>query len=74
MDGIVFINLKFKLIKISIFRKWWFNGCKFEKTRKLGNYWVMSFPRKKLIEEYKIEASKSMDEAYAEYKRSQKNE
>ena len=34
----------------------------------------MSFPRKKLIEEYKIEASKSMDEAYAEYKRSQKNE
>ena len=30
--------------------------------------------RKKLIEEYKIEASKSIDEAYAEYKRTQKNE
>ena len=29
---------------------------------------------KKLIEEHKIEASKRIDEAYAEYKRSQKNE
>ena len=46
MDGIVFTNLKFKLIKISISRKWRFYECKFEKTRKLGNYWVMSFPLK----------------------------